>query len=715
MAQLKLINTIQSKLNEVSNHDGQLILEKDGQELFFDFDGARIPISDWIEITDAERSVLLTPLPNKFYFTTDTHNIYRYIGNEWVQIISSNQIWIGPVKDAPESAIIAIDPNQTEYITIAEINDNVTSTEKTWSSSKISQYTGGDSVKTVNNIKPDANGNVVVNAGIPGPHNHSHNDIYLNNTSYSIPNLFRSMIDSARANHFMFLPANQIIIEETIDGGVTWQDAQVPDIQKTMLFSQLRPTIKIPLLNGIKSTLCGLRITITGMEYNVPQNTPETEKYNYWNDQYLKSVNRYCEIEDMYFWVSPNSDALSIKLECAKIKSSNTWNTLFDSKDNYRLAGWPGPNYIKFNHTVFGCYMAQDRETNWRMTFFTTPALGQTELSSNQPSTQQNIYDIRGFGSNVYQMQVEDFLGSNDHLYWWDANRNANFPAGINAASFNGYTIKSSVPSNANFISKDAWNDATNHIEKIYDIVGYNNINLVAGTKNWSGNWHNLDQWDTVEETYQGLTVKKNKNRWLGLYKEVYVEAGEQYTFSIYAKGATNINTTTIFCYIDNQSFIVQSTPVTTEWQRVYLTFTPTYSGMCKVRLETGRLEDTIYICGYTLSKGGNIEYSELLEPISTKIEQINKQKVIKGTLSQEAGFSSTIPYPAGFSYTTSFITSIMVWYGETWRSGTGINSMNRLFARLKYNGIDVYNNDTDLCGAPFKILLTNIEEEGTE
>jgi hypothetical protein len=64
MAQLKLIDTIQSKLEEVSKSDGQLILEKDGKNLYFDFNGDRIQISDFIELDDEdELTFVLAPLP----------------------------------------------------------------------------------------------------------------------------------------------------------------------------------------------------------------------------------------------------------------------------------------------------------------------------------------------------------------------------------------------------------------------------------------------------------------------------------------------------------------------------------------------------------------------------------------------------------------------------------------------------------------------------
>ena len=97
------------------------------------------------------------------------------------------------------------------------------------------------------------------------------------------------------------LPASQIIIEQSIDGGVTWEDAGISDTNKAKLFTGQRPSITIPRKDGKKNTDCMLRITITGMKYNVPPGTAETEKYNYWNSNYVSANERYFTAEDAWF------------------------------------------------------------------------------------------------------------------------------------------------------------------------------------------------------------------------------------------------------------------------------------------------------------------------------------------------------------------------------------------------------------------------------
>lgn len=93
-----------------------------------------------------------------------------------------------------------------------------------------------------------------------------------------------------------FLPADQIIIEKTTDGGNTWEDAEITDDIKERFFSSQRPTISLPRINEERNELCGIRFIITGMKYNVPAGTSETEKYNFWNSNYINKTERYFNV-----------------------------------------------------------------------------------------------------------------------------------------------------------------------------------------------------------------------------------------------------------------------------------------------------------------------------------------------------------------------------------------------------------------------------------
>lgn len=58
----------------------------------------------------------------------------------------------------------------------------------------------------------------------------------------------------------------------------------------------------------------------------------------------------------------------------------------------------------------------------------------------------------------------------------------------------------------------------------------YPNLNLLDGTKDFSGNWDNASSWVT-DGTYKGLTVKKRTGQWNGIYKTFTAPKDGKYTF----------------------------------------------------------------------------------------------------------------------------------------------------------------------------------------
>ena len=61
------------------------------------------------------------------------------------------------------------------------------------------------------------------------------------------------------------------------------------------------------------------------------------------------------------------------------------------------------------------------------------------------------------------------------------------------------------------------------------------NLNLLDGTKDFSGTWSSV--WAT-DGTYKGLTVKKRTAKWSGIYKTFTVPKDGIYTFSAYVKSS---------------------------------------------------------------------------------------------------------------------------------------------------------------------------------
>ena len=294
------------------------------------------------------------------------------------------------------------------------------------------QWSGDDVVLKCDNYKVKVN--YAENAGTA-------NEINPNNSYGSITKAVRPMFDSVRANRLAFLPSDQIIIEKTVDGGKTWMDAAISEYSKRALFSENGGGFTLPLIDGKKNTLCGIRLTITGMKYNVPAGTAETAKYNYWNSKYVKNTERYCTIGDMFFWVSGGSDDISLVIERATGAASTSWANLFTSSSSTGyLNGWSGPNYIKFSEGTLGGGTGQTSNWwNYRFTFMSHPGNG-SAFNSNYITQAQNVTMIKAYGASVWTSTNN--LMSNDHMYTWDVDKNVAFPAIVSASGFNGTATK---------------------------------------------------------------------------------------------------------------------------------------------------------------------------------------------------------------------------------------------------------------------------------
>ena len=273
-------------------------------------------------------------------------------------------------------------------------------------------------------------------------------------------NTLDGKINTLRANRLAFLPADQIIIEKTTDGGTTWVDAGISNELKLGLFSETRPQIiSLPLLNGIRSLMCGLRITITAMKYNVPSGTAETQKYNYWNSNYIKSAERYNQLKEMYFWINAVTDTIGVKVERATGAKPNEWSVIFQN-NSWGMTGWSGCDYVSFGQGVFGGGTTQT--TNWwnyRLTFMTLGVNGTSTMATSYTTAAQAIMEIRGYGDTWWVKGNE--YAANDKIYTHDSGQNVTFPAQVTATQFNGNATTSTTASNARNLLAYSGNEAT--------------------------------------------------------------------------------------------------------------------------------------------------------------------------------------------------------------------------------------------------------------
>lgn len=139
-----------------------------------------------------------------------------------------------------------------------------------------------------------------------------------------------------------------------------------------------------------------------------------------------------------------------------------------------------------------------------------------------------------------------------------------------------------------------------------------NGVNLLKGTKDFSGSWHNVgstNYWHTENwiDPNGNHSVKSDSLSWYGYYQPIYLDTGD-YTFSgyYYSEGGKPV-----FCYIrpnsgDNLVEVsynsnLDSTPNGWRWFVVH--FKVTKAGNAAVRLESGQ-DQILHIASYKLERG---------------------------------------------------------------------------------------------------------------
>lgn len=80
--------------------------------------------------------------------------------------------------------------------------------------------------------------------------------------------------------------------------------------------------------------------------------------------------------------------------------------------------------------------------------------------------------------------------------------------------------------------------------------VTYPNLNLLEGTRDFSGTWNFSGGW-TNDGTYKGLTVKKKTIQWNGISKSFIAQEDGVYTFSAYVKSSGENANITRFCILN--------------------------------------------------------------------------------------------------------------------------------------------------------------------
>lgn len=96
-----------------------------------------------------------------------------------------------------------------------------------------------------------------------------------------------------------------------------------------------------------------------------------------------------------------------------------------------------------------------------------------------------------------------------------------------------------------------AWSYSSDGTEGFATV--YPNLNLIDGSKDFSGDWTNSGVWIN-DGTYKGLTVKKRTRQWNGIYKTFTAPKDGTYTFSAYVKSSGSAANTYRYVYINGKN-----------------------------------------------------------------------------------------------------------------------------------------------------------------
>ena len=244
-------------------------------------------------------------------------------------------------------------------------------------------------------------------------HVHPMRDVYENQIRPSMSGLKGSvtLIDAAkgapfRANRGELCSAAGITVDYSRDAGITWATYELSDsYKKSLLSSQGSPGIYIggPELCEdytkalVRVTLCaakmGLYISLSRILINIST----------FGAQNCKVVLEYSEQE------APDE---------------------YIEKQEFRLDGWSGWNSIPGVSKYFGSNLP-GRYYNLRLTF----SIGGASLNIHD-SSRLMISAILLYGTNAWT--TPSFISKYDHLYSWDMEGNAQFPADVQATKFVG-------------------------------------------------------------------------------------------------------------------------------------------------------------------------------------------------------------------------------------------------------------------------------------
>lgn len=136
---MSVIATTASRLPDLSIKNGQLIFVQDKQKIALDFNDKRKFYNQVVVLqTEQERTSLLAPVAELFYFVVDTAVLWTY-QSSWIQVTTSPQdiVFIGVTLpelgsantlyvDTTNKHISVWDTNTSSYVNVSETTESIT-------------------------------------------------------------------------------------------------------------------------------------------------------------------------------------------------------------------------------------------------------------------------------------------------------------------------------------------------------------------------------------------------------------------------------------------------------------------------------------------------------------------------------------------------------------------------------------------------------------
>lgn len=204
------------------------------------------------------------------------------------------------------------------------------------------------------------------------------------------------------ANRAAFANPKGISIEYSTDGGGTWNDYEASDDEKIGLLTTGATTFRLGKTEESESSTNMLRITVNALDCNI-----------------------YTALKKIIIRFETRGNICKVKVEKAYGSAVNDFVLVGD----YPIEGNAGENSYEWREGVFGAYGKSQTNNIFviRITF---------RITSFRASNTPGVARIMFLGETTWKSPSN--MAKTGHLYMYDANQNATFPAIVKAGGFSG-------------------------------------------------------------------------------------------------------------------------------------------------------------------------------------------------------------------------------------------------------------------------------------